>query len=178
VRIISGTHKGRHFSPPRGFRSRPTTDIAREGLFNILSNRYELDGLKIIDLFAGSGSLSYEFASRGAVEVVSVEKSFPVFKHIIKNVKEFGLTSIRVVKKDAFKWIANYEEQADIIFADPPFDNEQTVELPKLILENNKLLPGGCLIIEHGKDIQFDTTEECAFTRTYGSVNFSFFFVD
>lgn len=178
MRIISGTHRGRRFSPPKGFKSRPTTDKARESLFNILSNTYQIDGLKVIDLFAGSGGISFEFASRGAESVISVEKSFPVFKNIIKNVKALDFESIRVIKKDAFKWISNYEGQADIIFADPPFDMEETLKLPELILKNNKLLPGGCLIIEHPSSIQFDTIKEFAYAKTYGSVNFSFFFVD
>lgn len=178
MRIISGTHKGRPFNPPKGFRSRPTTDMAREGLFNVLSNNYNLNGLKVIDLFAGSGAMSYEFASRGVGEVTCVEKSYPVFKHLIKSVKEFGFENIHVIKKDAFKWLANSDEKADIIFADPPFDNSMIKDLPKLILESNKINEGGCFVIEHSKDIQFEEVEHYAFTKSYGAVNFSFFFVD
>lgn len=178
MRIISGTHRGRSFNPPKSFRSRPTTDMAREGLFNILSNTYNISGLKVIDLFAGSGGISYEFASRGAEEVLSVEKNFQVFKHLLKVSKELGFQTIHFVKKDVFAWLANSDERADIIFADPPFDHPKIADLPSVILNNNKLLPGGCLVVEHPDGIKFDTFKEYKNTKTYGSVNFSFFFVD
>jgi 16S rRNA (guanine(966)-N(2))-methyltransferase RsmD len=178
MRIISGTHKGRPFNPPKGFRSRPTTDMAREGLFNILANTYNIHGLKVIDLFAGAGGISYEFASRGAEQVLSVEKNFQVFKHLCKESKLLGLPVIHFIKKDVFSWLAHSDEQADIIFADPPFDHPRIADLPGLILNNEKLLPGGCLIVEHPDGIQFDSFKEYKNTKTYGSVNFSFFFVD
>lgn len=178
MRIISGSHKGRRFNPPKGFRSRPTTDLARESLFNILSNTYQIDGLIAIDLFAGSGSVSYEFASRGAEKVLSIEKSFPVFKHLIKLVNEFEFEHIRVIKKDVFNWLKKTDEKADIIFADPPFDLENINELPKIILEKKMIKEGGCLILEHGADLSFDAFEEYSYTKNYGAVHFSFFFVD
>lgn len=178
MRIISGTHKGRPFAPPRGFRSRPTTDMAREGLFNILANHYQLAGLKVIDLFAGSGGISYEFASRGAAEVICVEKSFPVFKHLIKGVNELGLNCIHVIKKDAVNWIKRTEEKADIVFADPPYDHPSVAALPAMVLDAGILLPGGCFILEHAEGYSFETIKEYRYTKSYRSVNFSFFFVD
>ena len=178
MRIISGSHKGRRFNPPKGFRSRPTTDLARESLFNILSNTYQIDGLIAFDLFAGSGSVSYEFASRGAKKVLSVEKSFPVFKHLIKLVNEFDLEHIRVIKKDVFAWLKNTEEKADIIFADPPFDLVNIKEIPNIIIEKKMINEGGCFILEHAAGLSFDEFEEYSYTKNYGSVHFSFFFVD
>lgn len=178
MRIISGTHKGRRFLPPKGFKSRPTTDMARESLFNILSNTYSIHGLDVIDLFAGSGGMSFEFASRGAANVICVEKSYPVFKQIIKTVKEFGFENIHVIKKDAFKWLSNSDEKADIIFADPPFDNPKIKELPALVLNSGKVNEGGCFVLEHPSSIQFEDVEYYAYTKNYRTVNFSFFFVD
>jgi len=178
VRIISGSHKGRRFNPPKGFNSRPTTDIARESLFNILSNTYQIDGLIAIDLFAGSGGVSFEFASRGAEKVISIEKSFPVFKHIIKLANEFGLDQIRVIKKDVFSWLKSTDERGDIIFADPPFDLEQIKELPSIIFEKKMIKSGGCFILEHPANLSFDEHKEYSHTKKYGAVNFSFFFVD
>lgn len=178
MRIISGTHKGRQFGPPKGFRSRPTTDMARESLFNILSNTYDINGLKVIDLFAGSGAISYEFSSRGAETVISVEKSYPVFKHLIKSVNEMGFDNIHIVKKDVFNWLAKSEEKADIIFADPPFDNPRIKELPALVFKNDRINKGGCFVLEHPSSMQFDDMEHYSYTKSYRSVNFSFFFVD
>ena len=178
MRIISGTHRGRRFNPPKGFRSRPTTDISREALFNVLSNTYQLDGLRVIDLFAGSGGISFEFASRGVSNVIMVEKSFPVFKHLIKTVHELGFDRIHVIKKDVFKWILLTEEKADIIFADPPFDHTEIEKLPSLIFDNNLLHKGGCLVLEHSSSHNFEALKEFSHTKSYGSVNFSFFFVD
>ncbi len=178
MRIISGTHKGRRFNPPKGFKGRPTTDVARESLFNILSNTYQINDLVIFDLFAGSGGISYEFASRGAEKVLSIEKSFPVFKHLIKTVNDIDLNQIHVIKKDVFAWLKNTEEKADIIFADPPFDLDGIQELPKIIFEKKMINSGGCFILEHSADFSFDEYEEYDFSKKYGSVNFSFFFVD
>lgn len=178
MRIISGSHKGRRFNPPKGFRSRPTTDIARESLFNILANTYQINGLITIDLFAGSGGISYEFASRGAEKVLCIEKSYPVFKHLIKTVNELKFDQIRVIKKDVFAWLKNTDEVGDIIFADPPFDHEKIKELPKIILEKKMIRSGGCFILEHPADLSFEEIEEYSHSKKYGSVNFSFFFVD
>jgi 16S rRNA (guanine(966)-N(2))-methyltransferase RsmD len=152
--------------------------MAREGLFNVLTNQYQLSGLKVIDLFAGSGGISYEFASRGAQKVICVEKSFPVFKHLIKGVNELGLDAIHVIKKDAITWIKNSNEQADIVFADPPFDHPSVSKLPEIILNSSILLSGGCFILEHGEGFSFEEIEEYRFTKSYRSVHFSFFFVD
>jgi 16S rRNA (guanine(966)-N(2))-methyltransferase RsmD len=178
VRIISGTHRGRTFAPPKAFKSRPTTDIAREALFNVLSNTYQMNGLTVIDLFAGSGGISFEFASRGAEAIIAVEKSYPVFRHLIKEVNELGFSTIHVLKKDVFNWLKNTDEQADIIFADPPFDHPRIQELPALVLESNKVKSGGCFILEHPEAQNYEMHKGYKETKSYGSVNFSFFFVD
>ena len=178
MRIISGSHKGRQFNPPKGFRSRPTTDLARESLFNILANTYQINGLTIIDFFAGSGSLSFEFASRGAAKVISVEKSYPVYKHLLNNVKEFGFTNIEVIIKDVFQWIEKNDVKADIIFADPPFELKGVDELPQRIFNKGLLNPGGCFILEHSSLLNFEEIKEYSYTKKYGAVHFSFFFVD
>ena len=178
MRIISGSHKGRQFNPPKAFKSRPTTDLAKESLFNVLSNNYQFDGLTVVDLFAGSGGISFEFASRGAKRVICVEKFFPVYKHLLKNVKELGFDNIEIVIKDAFRWVEKSAIKADIIFADPPFSNKGVIDLPKSILEKGLINPGGCLVIEHASVINFEEIHEFSFTKNYGAVNFSFFFVD
>jgi 16S rRNA (guanine966-N2)-methyltransferase len=178
LRIISGSHKGRQFNPPKGFKSRPTTDLARESLFNILSNSYQLDGLMVFDFFSGSGSIGFEFASRGAEKVICIEKSFPVYKQLVKNAKEMGLTNVEIVIKDVFRWIEKNDVKADIIFADPPFELKGVVELPHLILNKKLLNSGGCLILEHSSSLNFEEIKEYSYTKKYGAVHFSFFFVD
>ena len=178
MRIVSGTHKGRSFPVSKSFKSRPTTDIAKESLFNILTNTYNFSDLKVLDLFAGTGSISFEFASRNALEVIAVEKSYPLFKHLIKTSNDLGFDNIRFIKKDVFSFLRNNEERADIIFADPPFDHPLIDSLPSLILDGRWLNPGGCLIMEHPNEYKFDSRPEFDMSKAYGSVNFSFFFVD
>ena len=178
MRIISGTHKGRTFQVSKAFKSRPTTDIARESLFNVIAHQYRINGLVVVDLFSGSGAISYEFASRGAAQVLSIEKSYPVCKQIMKNAKDLGLEVIKVLRKDVFKWLSTSDHKADIIFADPPFDMKGLETLPDLVIENGFLNEGGCFILEHGRDHDFSEHKHFEELKQYGSVHFSFFFVD
>lgn len=178
MRIVSGTHRGRHFPVPKFFKSRPTTDIAKESLFNVLTNTYDFSDLLVMDLFAGTGSISFEFASRNAKEVVSVEKSYPLFKHLVKTSKDLGFDNIKFIKKDVFSYLKNRDKKVDIVFADPPFDHPMIANLPALILDGDLIRSGGCLVLEHPSEFNFDDRPEFEMKKNYGSVNFSFFFVD
>jgi 16S rRNA (guanine966-N2)-methyltransferase len=174
VRIIGGKYKGKRFAPPKNFPSRPTTDFAKEALFNILENRYNFEDLDVLDLFAGTGSIGVEFLSRGAKSVTSVD-NHPVSFRFLKSMQA-SLTGAnwKLVKTDAFKLVSNPQQQFDLVFADPPFDSGETHKLPNLIL-NGLLRPGGLLIIEHGRENNFENITQFTEMRNYGGVRFSFF---
>ncbi|MFO7863177.1 MAG: RsmD family RNA methyltransferase [Salinivirgaceae bacterium] len=175
MRIISGTHKGRVIRPPGNFRARPTTDIAREGLFNILSNEYDFEELTVADMFGGTGAISFEFASRGAKEVYCIEKN-PVHYTFIKDTaKQLGFTNIKVFRNDAFKAINKLAKNSfDIVFADPPFDMDAKETFIKNTLEAG-ILKEGVLIFEHSDKEFFQRVPGFIEVRKYGKVNFSFF---
>jgi 16S rRNA (guanine(966)-N(2))-methyltransferase RsmD len=176
MRIISGQLKGRLLPVvPKGFKARPTTDFAKENLFNILENSFDLNAVKVLDLFAGTGGISYEFASRGSVHVDSVEIEPLHFAYIKKTSETLGFKQIHVVRNDVFRFLKFCRESYDIIFADPPYANRQIMLIPKLVTENKLLNEGGCLIIEHSTNNNFSETEGFTQQRHYGSVNFSFF---
>ncbi len=175
MRIVSGTHRGRTIEPPRGFKARPTTDFAKENIFNVLSNLYDFEGLDVLDLFSGTGSISYEFASRGAARVVSVEADRMHRSFIEATAGKMGLTAIKSVLGDAFNFVRCTTDKFDIIFADPPYDLEGTDELPDIIMQRGLLKPEGIFVFEHSRHKDF--TDHPYFTRhrSYGSVNFSIF---
>lgn len=176
MRIISGTHKGRRIQVGSKFKARPTTDIAKEALFNILNNLYDFDNLKILDLFAGTGSISYEFASRGVKEVISVEKDYKHYAYISTNVEKLGFEDIiNPIKSDCFKFLEKDDLIFDIVFADPPFNLENLTELPDLVMNRNMLSQIGLFILEHPRT--YDFSEHPHFERLVkkGSVHFSFF---
>jgi 16S rRNA (guanine(966)-N(2))-methyltransferase RsmD len=174
MRIISGTYKGRVFSPGKSFKARPTTDLAKESLFNILTNTIDFEDTKVLDLFAGTGSISLEFLSRGSTEVTMVELNF---KHIqfIKSVLAKLNLKARVIRADVQKYIASDHKKYDIIFVDPPYDHPNFKEIAVQILENNLLAENGTLIIEHPKEYDFKELPGYRDTRKYGKVHFSFF---
>lgn len=176
MRIISGNNKG-HLLPaiPKGFKARPTTDFAKENLFNILENQFELDSIDVLDLFAGTGSISYEFASRGSKSVDTVEIDPIHFNYIKKAVLSVGFKQIHVIKNDSFRFLKFCKKQYDIIFADPPYTNSKVGLIPQLVFENKLLKNNGYLIIEHSADIDFSEYECFLKNKRYGSVNFSFF---
>ena len=175
MRIISGKYGGRILKPPGKFRARPTTDLAKEGLFNILQNYFDFNALKVLDLFAGTGGIGLEFISRGAVHCDLVEKNHHHFSFIKKVIGELHITNAMVFKTDAFKFIPRIKDPYNIIFADPPYDMENLESLPVTILSGQFLAPGGWFILEHSGNYNFTNTPGCFQIRKYGSVNFSFF---
>jgi 16S rRNA (guanine(966)-N(2))-methyltransferase RsmD len=176
MRIIGGYFKSRTFNPGKNFRARPTTDFARENLFNILSNRYEFENKIILDLFAGTGSISFEFASRGCQDVTCVESDHVHFEFICSVIDKLELRKfVKPLKKDVFKIIQRIDRKFDIIFADPPYDLKRLTELPDLIVKGNILTNEGLFILEHGKRNDFSYHPDFKEKRVYGNVHFTFF---
>ena len=175
MRIISGKYKGRHFDIPRSFKARPTTDFAKENLFNILNNTVDFEETKALDLFSGTGSISLELLSRGCNEVTSIEMDSLHFSFLKKSQAALGDTNWRIVRDDVFRFIRRCSASYDLIFADPPYALKELKEIPDMILSGNMLKEGGLFIFEHGKD--YDFSQHPRFVRhiAYGSVNFSFF---
>ena len=171
MRVISGIYKRRRFDVPNSFKARPTTDFAKENLFNVLSNNYFdfEDGVTALDLFAGTGSISIELVSRGCDKVISVEKDPQHLSFISQVMREVKTDKCFPVRADAFKFIEKCSEQFDFIFADPPY------ALKDRIFENGLLKENGLLVLEHGKDQNFEDDPHFIERRIYGSVNFSFF---
>ena len=175
MRIIRGKYGRRRFDVPKNITARPTTDFARENLFNVLENIDEFEGKTALDLFAGTGAISFEFLSRGCSEVTAVEQA-PVQAQFIRSVKEkLGDESLRVIKGDVFKFIATCNRQFDFIFADPPYDHSRFEEIPELILNSAMVKPGTLVIVEHSKTRDFSALPGFSQQRVYGSVNFSIF---
>ena len=175
MRIVGGKYKGRRILPPKSTRARPTTDFAKEGLFNILHHTVPLEGIRVLDLFAGTGSISLEFLSREAEEVISVEQDRELFVHMQGAARTLQATNWHHVKGDAFTFVKSHRSVYDIIFADPPFDLEGTALLPGLVRDAGILAPDGLLVIEHPKNVHMETDPWFDRHRPYGSVNFSFF---
>lgn len=178
MRIIGGSLKGRNITPPAGYSARPTTDFAREGLFNILDNEYEFDGLTVLDLFGGTGAVSIEFASRGASEVYCVEMAPANASFIRSQVKKLGLEgSIKVVRHNVFDFLDICTVKADIIFADPPYALDNLASLPDAVLGKGLLHEGGYFILEHPDTYSFSDRPRFVKEKKYGNVHFSFFTV-
>ena len=175
MRIISGIYGGRRLSPPKNITARPTTDFAKESLFNLLNNRLDFDGIDMLDLFAGTGGIGIECVSRGAREVTSVEIAHVQQNWIISCCKQLGIRNLSVIRGDVFKFLDTCHAKYDLIFADPPYALEQLPTLPDAILNQDILKKDGWLVIEHGKDTDFTSHPRHFETRTYGSVHFSFF---
>ena len=175
MRIISGTYGGRRLSPPKNITARPTTDFAKESLFNLLNNRLDFEGIDVLDLFAGTGGIGIECVSRGAREVTAVEIAHVQQNWIISCCKQLGIKNLSVIRGDVFKFLSACRTKYDLIFADPPYALEELPTLPDVILERGILKEDGWLVIEHGKDTDFTSHPRHVETRTYGSVHFSFF---
>ena len=175
MRIISGTYRGRIIRPPAGLKARPTTDFARESLFNILSHRLEFEDLDILDLFAGTGSITYEFSSRGARSVVAVESNPLHFRFIRETCRKLDLDMVTVISTDVFRYLYKPYQAFDIVFADPPYDHPQLEELPDAVLSSGVLAPEGLFILEHPAGNVFSAHPRFRQHRKYGGVNFSFF---
>jgi 16S rRNA (guanine966-N2)-methyltransferase len=175
MRIISGIHGGRKINPPANMPyTRPTTDIAKEGLFNIIQNNLDIEGLKTLDLFGGTGSISYELASRGAADLTIVEKDNNMFDFIKKTAAALSLENFKLVKSDVFKFIDNCTDQFDFIFAGPPYALGAIDELPK-IFEKALLKPKGWFVLEHTPRNDYKKFEHYHAERNYGTTIFSIF---
>ncbi len=175
MRIVSGSFRGRRINPPKGLPVRPTTDFAKEGLFDILSNLVDFEALTVLDLFAGTGNISIEFISRGAVEVTAVDMNPRCISFISETAKKLGADNLFPVRADVFRFIRSSMKTWDVIFADPPYDLDSTEMLPAMILDSGILKDEGLFILEHSKIHDFSETPGFARTRRYGNVNFSFF---
>ena len=175
MRIISGIYGRRRFDVPSSFSARPTTDFAKENIFNVVNNLVDLEGMDALDLFAGTGSISIELVSRGCDRVISVEKDPAHHSFICKIMKEVQTDKCLPIRGDVFKFINSGREQFDFIFADPPYDLKELETIPELIFKNNLLKEGGLFVLEHGKQNNFEDNPHFIERRVYGSVNFSFF---
>lgn len=175
MRIVSGKLKRMRFQPPKGFPSRPTTDFAKEGLFNVLENQVDIDQLKVLDLFAGTGNISFEFASRGAERVVAVDRNFKCVKFIQSFGEKHELEDLIVQKSDVFKFIEQHNGNYDLIFADPPFGANFYDRLIDMVVSSDLLAKNGTFILEHEKRIEFGEHPNFDVARKYGNVVFSFF---
>lgn len=175
MRIISGKYKGRTIVPPRNLRARPTTDFAKENLFNVLGNLIDFEESDVLDLFAGTGSISYEFASRGARSVTSVEINPVHYNFIRKTGQELGFEHFYPVKANVLRYLKSCPKQFDVIFSDAPYDMEGSEEVVEEVLNGNLLREEGIFIFEHSKKMDFSEHEWFWQLRSYGSVQFSFF---
>ncbi len=177
TRIISGKYKGRRIAAPKKLPVRPTTDMAKEALFNIIRSQFHISSLKVLDLFAGTGNISYEFASRGSHQIVSVDANYNCIRFINKTAEEFGFDAIQTIKSDVFKYLERASGTYDIIFADPPYNIpiEEFEKIATLVFENELLDIDGTLIIEHSKHTKMDHVMHYVETRHYGGNAFSFF---
>ncbi|AXG70380.1 ribosomal RNA small subunit methyltransferase D [Kordia sp. SMS9] len=176
MRIISGKHKGRRFQAPKKLPVRPTTDLAKESLFNILNNHYYFHEISVLDLFAGTGNISYEFASRGTETITAVDGDYGCVSFIKKTAALLNL-NITALKSDVFKFLDKTYLKSDIIFTDPPyaFTIEQFEKIILTVFERELLLEGGFLIVEHAKETTLDHVKNFSFSKNYGSSVFSFF---
>lgn len=176
MRIIGGEHGGRRINPPAKMPyTRPTTDVAKEGLFNILQNNLEFDGMKSLDIFGGTGSISYELASRGASDLTIVEKDPAMFEFIKKTSTDLKLENFKVIKMEVFKFLENCSDQFDFIFAGPPYALNTIDEIPKKIVEKQLLKPNGWFVLEHTPRNNYEGYPLFVTARNYGTTIFSIF---
>jgi 16S rRNA (guanine(966)-N(2))-methyltransferase RsmD len=176
MRIISGLYKGRRISAPKKLPVRPTTDMAKEALFNILNNQYYFDDISVLDLFSGTGNISYEFGSRGTDQITAVDAHFGCIKFINETADAFEL-NITTIKSDVFKFLEKSKLKHTIIFADPPydFDLEAFSKIPNLVFKNELLEEDGLLVVEHSKHTDLSQLEHYSYSKSYGGNMFSFF---
>ncbi|RLD45131.1 MAG: 16S rRNA (guanine(966)-N(2))-methyltransferase RsmD [Bacteroidetes bacterium] len=178
MRIISGKYGRRNIRPPKDLPVRPTTDMAKESLFNILSNKIDFENKSALDLFAGTGSIAFEFVSRGCQPVVAVDKNFQCIQFIKKAGSAFGMEDLQAIRTDVFRYIQSTSKKFDLIFADPPYALESIETINQLVFENKLLNKDGWLIVEHPREIDFSEQDYFVEHRKYGKVNFSFFTQD
>jgi 16S rRNA (guanine(966)-N(2))-methyltransferase RsmD len=176
MRIISGLYKSRKITAPKNLPVRPTTDMAKEALFNILGNRYYFDEITVLDLFAGTGNICYEFASRGTKNITAVDTNYGCVRFINDTSMHFDM-SINTVKSDAYKYLAQTSNKYDLIFADPPYDfaYDQFSKIPELVFKNKLLEKNGVLVVEHSKHTNLSELDHYNQSKHYGGSVFSFF---
>ncbi len=175
MRIIGGRLKGIRFNAPENLPVRPTTDMAKEALFNILYNTYDFDNCSVLDLFCGTGNISFEFASRGIKDVTAVDKHSGCIYWVKSVIEKYQLNEIDVEKADVFKFLTKPDQQYQIIFADPPYDLPTIPLIPQLVINNNFLADNGILIVEHPSLLKLNAQPGFKETRRYGNSSFSFF---
>lgn len=175
IRIIGGELKGRKISAPSNLPVRPTTDYAKEGLFNVLNNSIDFESVKALDLFSGTGNITYELGSRGCPEITSVDVNFHCIQFIKETTAKLEMKQVKVVRSDVYSFLSKAKRQWDLIFADPPFEQKEVIKIPGIVFEKNLLAPEGRLIIEHPDRVLFPDTSRLIETRHYGKVNFSIF---
>ena len=175
MRIIRGKYGKRRFDVPRNITARPTTDFAKENIFNVIENIEDIEGEDVLDLFAGTGAISLEFLSRGAKSVTAVEMA-SIQANFIRSVKEkLGDNALRVIRGDVFKFLSSSQRAYDIIFADPPYDHPEFEKIPELLLNSGDVKDGTIVIVEHSGKFDFSNIPGFEQHRVYGSVNFSLF---
>lgn len=178
MRIIRGKFGRRRFDVPTNITARPTTDFARENIFNVIENIIDIEGIDALDLFAGTGAVTFELLSREAATVTSVEKASTQYRFIEKTATTLGVNNLRLIRGDVFKYLSTARQGSfDFVFADPPYDMPHFEEVPPLVLNSNILRPGGLFIIEHSKKHDFSSLPGFHSHRAYGSVNFSIFLI-
>lgn len=175
MRIITGIYKGRHFDIPRSFKARPTTDFAKENIFNVLTQYVDFDGAEALDLFSGTGSISLELVSRGCQTVVSVEMDRDHHRFIQECLKKLNTKACIPIRGDVFRFVKSCRQQYDFIFADPPYALKELPQIPDLVLQKGILKENGIFVFEHGKDHDFSDHPNFIEHRQYGSVNFTLF---
>ena len=175
MRVIAGKYKSKRFHPPKKIPTRPTTDIAKESLFNTLNQYFNFDRIRFLDLFSGTGSISYEIASRGCTDVTSVEIYPKCVRFIEKTSREWNIAGHKVIQDDVFHFIKKCNEQFDLIFAGPPYPLPNLPTLPDLVLEHDLIEGNGWFVLEHNPDHNFDDHPAIVMRRNYGQTNFSIF---
>lgn len=175
MRIITGIYKGRHFDIPRSFKARPTTDFAKENIFNVLMQYVDFEGAQALDLFSGTGSISLELLSRGCKQVVSVELDRDHHRFIQECLKKLNTDKCVPIRGDVFRFLKSCKQQYDFIFADPPYALKELPQIPDIIFERQLLKEDGLFVFEHGKDYDFSNHPHFLEHRSYGSVNFTLF---
>ena len=175
MRIIGGRLKGKQILPPQGYKARPTTDFAKEGLFNVLDNEYEFEDLKVLDLFGGTGAIAFEFASRGASRVYCVEMARENASFIKTEARRLGLDNVTMVRDNVFDFLPLCREKFDIIFADPPYSIDALETIPDKVFSRDILYPGCYFILEHPGTYSFTGHPRFRKEKVYGKVHFSFF---
>ncbi|MDR1859679.1 MAG: RsmD family RNA methyltransferase [Bacteroidales bacterium] len=175
MRIVGGQYRGRQFNPGKRFKARPTTDMAKEGLFNILQNSLDFAEISALDLFAGTGSISFELASRGCRDITSVESDYAHLRFIKEVIERLADAAIHPVQANVFSFVATAHRQWDFIFADPPYSHPRFNEVLPLVWQHGLLAPSGLFVLEHSAACDFATHPAFTAVRSYGSVHFSFF---